>query len=117
MNRIILIGIVLAIAADLPAQTHADTLRGSQSLNRTWWNVLKYDIDASFDAKQKSVSGNNTITYKQVQESRDHVLQIDLMAPMTIDSVVANNKKLNFTKDGNAWFIKEQSQSSDIRKL
>lgn len=119
MHRILIV-IALALSHVVVAQensfTHADTLRGAQSINRTWWNALKYDISVEFQPAAKSLTGNNVITY-QVINTNNNVLQIDLMHPMTIDSVIAEGQKLEFTRDGNAWFVKDKSTSTGIRKL
>ena len=122
MNKILSVVIFLALADQAVAQfTHADTLRGWQSADRVWWNALKYDIDVTFDPIQRSVKGSNTITYKTVdtgtEPEKEPILQIDLMAPMTIDSVISDRLKLDFTHDGNAWFIKEQPYQVGILKI
>lgn len=103
------------VTADLYAQTHADTLRGSQSKERTWWNALKYNIDVEFDPVRRSVKGSNTITYEAISSSNS--LQVDLMSPMTIDSVLSEGKKLKFSRDGNAWFVQALSANQRTNKL
>ncbi len=85
--------------------SHADSLRGSQSMYRTWWDVLKYDIDASFDPADRSLAGTTTMTYKVLPGQRKtSEMQIDLMAPMTIDSIVLGTMRLKVRNDGNAWY-------------
>jgi aminopeptidase N len=91
--------------------THADSLRGSQSKERTWWDVLKYDLDVTFDPASQSISGSNTITYRIT--ANGPVMQIDLMEPMTIDSVTG----CTFTRDGNAWFVTTPSGQAGIQKI
>jgi aminopeptidase N len=103
----------LALANSCFAQfTHADSLRGSQSKERTWFDVLKYDIRASFDPATRSITGSNTITYKIV--GTGPVMQIDLMEPMMIDSVAG----CRFRRDGSAWFITTPpSNQTGIQKI
>src|ERR1700727_1063665 len=62
--------------------THADTLRGSITPERAWWNVLRYDITVKPDFVKKATSGKNLITYKVVQADYKPVMQIDLQAPL-----------------------------------
>ena len=91
--------------------THADTLRGSITPERAWWDVLRYDITVKPDFVKKSTSGKNLITYKVVQTDYKPVMQIDLQAPLHIDSVIYNTKcKLTFTQEGNAWHIQTVKQ-------
>lgn len=82
----------------------ADTLRGSITPERAWWDARHYDLHVSFNYEKKSISGWNTITY-EVLKSTDQAMQIDLMSPLVIDSAVLEGQKLSWEKSGNAWFI------------
>ena len=84
--------------------THQDTLRGSITKERVWWNLLYYNLKVKVDDKQKFISGSNTIKYEVLKKYR--IMQIDLQNPMKIISITQNNKKLTYKKDGNAYFIK-----------
>jgi len=84
--------------------SRADTLRGSITPERAWWDVTNYDLHVQVDLDDSTFTGFNTITYKVLKT--DSVMQIDLQVPMVIDSVVQDKKSLSFTRDGNAWFIK-----------
>ncbi|MEK7258063.1 MAG: M1 family metallopeptidase [Bacteroidota bacterium] len=86
--------------------THADTLRGSISPERTWWDATHYDLHVTFDYANRSLSGWNTISYKTLQPHQ--ILQLDLMAPLILDSVVQDGKRLAWRQDGNAYFIELQ---------
>ncbi|MFC0773484.1 M1 family metallopeptidase [Terrimonas alba] len=91
--------------------THADTVRGSITKERAWWDLLRYDLFIKPDYTAKSTEGKNTITYKVVSNNNTTSLQLDLQAPLVIDSIILNRKtSLSFTKDGNAWFVKMPSQ-------
>lgn len=90
--------------------THADTLRGSVTPERAWWDVQRYDITIQPDFLSKSTKGNDLITYKVISNKQPG-MQIDLQAPLEIDSVIYNEKTiLPFTKEGNAWHIQIQHQ-------
>jgi aminopeptidase N len=90
--------------------THADTLRGSDGAERAWWDIQRYDITIKPDYATKSTVGSDLITYKVIGNNQP-AMQIDLMDPLRIDSVVANDKQsLSFTKEGNVWHIKTPHQ-------
>src|SRR5690349_5837822 len=82
--------------------TRADTLRGSITAERAWWDALYYDITVKPDFTNKTTDGKNIITYKVVKDNNGTAMQIDLQEPLIIDNVVFNNsQKLTFTKEGN----------------
>ncbi len=83
--------------------TKQDTLRGSITPERAWWDLSYYHLDIAVDINKQSIQGTNTITYK-VLNSND-LMQIDLQPPMQISKVTQSGKELNFTRDGNAYFI------------
>lgn len=91
--------------------THADTLRGSITPEREWWNVLRYDITVKPDYNAKSITGQNIITYAVEKDNRNVMMQIDLKAPLLIDSILLNNRtRLSYTQEGNVWHVKVPSQ-------
>ncbi|OUS21579.1 peptidase M1 [Nonlabens dokdonensis] len=83
--------------------TRQDSLRGSITPERVWWNLIRYDLDVMVEPEKKFISGSNTVTY-EVLESQQ-VMQIDLQEPMKINKVLADNKELSVTREGNAHFI------------
>ncbi len=96
------------------AFTHADTLRGSITPQRLWWDVMKYDITIKPDFENKTTEGKNTITYKVVSDKYPSVMQIDLQEPLQIDSVLLNSAiKSKFTKEGSAWFVQLSHQKKN----
>ena len=84
--------------------SRADTLRGSITPERAWWNVTHYDLKVSVNPSEKSIEGSNTITYEVLE--RNNIMQIDLQAPMKIDKILQNNEEISFTSEGNAHFLK-----------
>ncbi len=82
---------------------HLDSLKGTYSAARSWWDVRHYDLHVDFNARDSSVSGFNVIRYL-VLESKS-VMQIDLLEPLKIDSIVQNGKLLEYRKDGPAYFL------------
>jgi len=90
--------------------THADTLRGSITPERAWWDVQRYDITVKPDFVRKSAAGKNLITYKVISDQQP-AMQLDLQEPLHIDSVLDNNgHSLPFTKEGNAWHVQTSAQ-------
>src|SRR5689334_16996087 len=92
--------------------THQDTLRGSVTPERAWWDVLKYDISVTPDYESKTIKGKVIIEFKAVKNGS--ILQLDLQEPLIIDSIfeisgypnerTVKQTKLNFTNEGNAHF-------------
>lgn len=99
--------------------THADTLRGSITPERAWWDVMRYDITVKPDYVAKSTSGTSLITYKVLSDNHSPVMQLDLQEPLKIDSIVYNNAgKLSFTQEGNVWHVKmSQQKKSSINHI
>lgn len=86
------------------AFTHADTLRGSITPERAWWDVTKYDLRVKFDFDKRSIAGYNIISYKIIAAPAKE-MQIDLQEGLDIDSVILNHNKLTFRRDHNAYFV------------
>jgi hypothetical protein len=72
--------------------THADSLKGKVTKEREWWNVLHYELRASFNEKDSSVSGFNKTTYKVLFPLQ--VMHIDLREPMILDSAIQTIKNV-----------------------
>ena len=85
--------------------THADTLRGSITPERAWWDVLRYDITVKPDYISRTTEGKNIITYKVLNDHHPPIMQIDLQDTLRIDSIILDYKKLDFTKEENAWHV------------
>jgi aminopeptidase N len=92
-------------AQDGPRLTRADTLRGSwTTAGRNWWDVTFYDLHVTINPADSTIRGYNGISYKVLRPGRE--MQIDLMEPLVVDSIVQNGRKLAFRKDGNAYFVR-----------
>ncbi|WP_115887121.1 M1 family metallopeptidase [Flavobacterium cutihirudinis] len=84
--------------------THQDTLRGSITKERAWWDLKYYHLDIKVNPSQKTITGFNTVRYTVLTENNK--MQIDLQEPMQIYKVTQNGKELKFERDGNAFFIR-----------
>lgn len=83
--------------------TRQDTLRGSITKERAWWDVKNYHLDIKVNPSDSTISGSNTIKYKVLQEYNN--MQIDLQNPMEILKVIQDGKTLKYRREGNAFFI------------
>ena len=86
-----------------PKFTHQDTLRGSITKERIWWDLSYYHLDVKVNPSDSSLKGSNTIRYKVLNECQ--ILQIDLQYPMQISKITQDGKMLTYNRDGNAYFI------------
>ena len=88
--------------------TRQDSLRGSITQEREWWDLTYYHLDIKVEPDKKYISGSNTVGYKVLKSYK--TMQIDLQEPMKITSVKADGKSLEFNREGNAYFIELKSK-------
>lgn len=111
MQRLLACLISLQIFSALSAQTPQtftldDTLRGSITPERAWWDLAYYDLHVRVDPDKKSIQGSNTISYRVLESGHD-LLQIDLQPPLRLESAEQDGQALRWTQPGhNAYFIK-----------
>ena len=86
----------------LAPPTHADSLRGSITPERAWWDATFYDLHTRISPADSTISGYVGISYTVLAPARE--MQIDLQMPMVIDSIEQNRRMLNFRRDSNAFF-------------
>ncbi len=104
-----LFAVAASVAPAAPAQTprvftHADTLRGSNTPERAWWDATFYDLHVSVSPADSSISGYNAITYRVLSSPR--AMQLDLQPPLDVDSIIQGSHRLTWRRDGNAFFVK-----------
>ena len=109
VNRMWVI-VFLLVNLTLSAQefTRQDTLRGSITEERAWWDLKHYDLNVEVFPVSKSISGINTLTYTVLSEG--NVLQVDLQSPMSLDKVEQNGTPLKVVSEGAAHFITLQEK-------
>ena len=102
------------LTAQSPEFTRDDTLRGSITPERAWWDLTFYDLKVKVNPADKSISGSNTIYYKVLTTS--NVLQFDLQSPLRVERVEQDGEALDVRQtDKNACFVtlkKEQPVGS-----
>ena len=84
--------------------THQDTLRGSITPERAWWDLKFYHLDIKVNPSDSTIYGTNTVVYKVLKSAE--VMQIDLQEPLDILKVVQNGKELVFNREVNVYWIR-----------
>jgi aminopeptidase N len=104
MRKLLQLLLIIFIVHPCVAQ---DSLRGSITAERAWWDVIKYDITVQPDISNKSIAGTNIITFKAIADGRR--MQIDLQEPMEINEVSqtpdGKNGKVSFQRSGNIYYL------------
>lgn len=83
--------------------TLQDTLRGSITKERIWWDLKYYHLDVKVNPSDKTIIGTNKIRYTVLNQY--NIMQIDLQEPMQIYKVSQEGKDLKFKRNGNVFFI------------
>ena len=97
--------------------TRQDTLRGSITPEREWWDLTYYHLNIEVKPDEKFISGKNTIQYKVLEPKQ--VMQIDLQSPMKIIKATQDGQILEVKPDGNAHFItlKAPQNTGDVNAI
>ena len=105
------------VFTQVPVFTRQDTLRGSITKERAWWDLTYYHLSVNVNPEDSSFTGSNLIGY-QVIEKND-LMQIDLQPPMKITRITQDGIKQKFTRDGNAWFVQlnQKQKKGDVKYL
>lgn len=112
----ILTGSLLSGFSQTKIFTKEDTLIGSNSAYRNWWDVMHYDVSVKPDYSDKSISGNIILTYKVTEAVSTPVMQIDLQQPLTIDSLFYEGVKVtDVRREQNRWMFFLGRQEKDAQ--
>jgi aminopeptidase N len=111
MRRVCFVALLLALALPDGARaqdtvatfTHADTIRGSNTPQRAWWDASFYDLHVTVNPADSSIRGWNAITYRVLKTGEE--MQIDLQVPLDVDSIVQDGQSLAVRRDSNAFFV------------
>ncbi|AWM14897.1 peptidase M1 [Flavobacterium sediminis] len=119
MKKSLYISLLIIGFQQLSAQnfTHRDSLQGGLRLERTCFDVQRYDLSLTINPDEKSITGYNQVTFKVIEPTQK--IQLDLFDNMKVDSIVWNNQKLNYTRDYDAVFINfpQPIDQNSIEKL
>ena len=84
--------------------THDDTLRGSLTPERTWWNLQFYHLRVAVNPLDSTLSGSTEIRYQVLKPCQ--TIQIDLQRPLKAVKILQDNQELTFVRDGDAFLVK-----------
>lgn len=83
--------------------THDDTLRGSITQERAWWDLQFYHLNTRINPTDSTIGGHVVVRYKVLKPAQ--ILQIDLQRPLTISKITQDGQELSFNRNGDAFFI------------
>jgi len=83
--------------------TRQDSLRGSITPERAWWDLTFYHLDIVVKPSDSTIFGTNTVIYRVLSTGR--LMQIDLQPPLQLIKAEQNNKTMNFRREGNVYWI------------
>ena len=118
MKKILFIFFLFSISTVFSQNfTRQDTLRGSITPQRAWWDLTYYHLDISVNPENQSIEGSNTINYRVLRPNDE--IQIDLQDPLKINKVIQDGKELNFRSEGYSHFIKlkKKQKSGQIKSI
>ncbi|HRW84431.1 MAG TPA: M1 family metallopeptidase [Bacteroidales bacterium] len=83
--------------------TRQDSLRGSITPERAWWDLKYYHLSVKVDPSDSSIYGTNRVDYKVLKEAG--TMQIDLQPPLNLIRAEQNGKALALRREGNVYWI------------
>ncbi|MCS6916588.1 MAG: M1 family metallopeptidase [Chitinophagales bacterium] len=102
-------GMLCLAAVTLWAQSTAvvptpdQLLRGSNSPQRSCYDVYSYFLNLFIDVERRALIGSNTITYDALSDF--DTLQLDLFSNLTLDSIIAAGQRLTYRRLHNSVFV------------
>jgi aminopeptidase N len=76
--------------------TREDSLRGTITKERKWWDLKFYHLDIEVEPLKKFIAGSVTINYAVIEPYQ--TLQVDLQAPLSISKITQDDDELTFQK-------------------
>jgi aminopeptidase N len=104
-KKTIYLFVVFLVTNSILAQkfTKQDSLRGSITKERVWWDLKKYHLDIKVNPADSTIVGSNTIDYQVVDKY--NIMQIDLQEPMQITKIVQDGINLKYQREGNVYYV------------
>lgn len=123
MSQIKFVWVLICLIISLPTiysqknYTRQDTLRGTITPERAWWDLNYYHLDIKVDPDNQIIEGSNTIQYTVLDQHQ--VMQIDLQPPLRVYQATQNGELLKIIQDGNAHFIhlKEDQKVGTVNEI
>jgi aminopeptidase N len=94
--------------------TRQDTLRGSITPERAWWDLTFYHLDINVKPSDSTIYGTNTVVYRVIEPAE--IMQIDLQPPMTLIRAEQNGRVLDFSRESNVFWI-EMDEKQETGKV
>ena len=91
------------LSAQTATVTREETLRGSVTPEREWWDLLHYHLKVEFLPQTRRLKGSNTITFKTLKPGNK--MQIDLQPPLSITKITHGDSQLKFEREGNVYWV------------
>lgn len=105
MKSSLLLFTFISFGASAQHFTKTDTLKGSDTGFRNFWDVKRYELTVEPDFDKKTVSGTNKITFEITRDVVRPVFQIDLQQPMQYSMSASDEKLYSTRRDGDFIFI------------
>lgn len=104
-KAILLFGFISSFAFG-QTYTKTDTLKGSDTAYRNFWDVKKYKLSVEPNFQNKSLKGCNKIEFTITKDISNPTFQIDLQEPMKVEKLTANFPTVDgFKRDGDFIFV------------
>jgi aminopeptidase N len=88
--------------------TRQDSLRGTITPERAWWDLKHYHLAVEVFPETKSITGSNRITFEVITAAK--TMQIDLQEPLVITKIVHHNnfvdQELSYEREGNVFWVR-----------
>lgn len=112
-----LLSIGLLSFAQQQNYTEQDSLRGSITPERSWWDLNFYNLSVEVKPDEKYISGSNIIRYTVLEEQQR--LQVDLQPPLIIEKITQEGKELKWDSNGNAHFVtlNKPQRKGDVNEI
>lgn len=91
-----------------------DSLRGSITKERIWWDLKYYNLEVNINPTLKEISGKNIIQYEVVDSGKK--MQIDLQPPMKLTKAIQDGKLLNISHHKNVHYI-DLIKNQELNKI
>ena len=103
-NQLVALFICFGLGFAQAQFSRKDSLQGGLRVERTSFDVLRYDLNITINPEKKEIIGYNDITFKAVNPTKK--IQLDLFDNMKIDEITHQKfGKLEYIREENAVFI------------
>lgn len=98
--------------------TKQDTLKGSNTKFRDFWDVKKYELSVEPDFNKRALKGANKITFTITKDVENPTFQLDLQQPMKVENLQASFPiNGNYERKEDFIFIPTQKKFKKGEKL